>query len=1139
MSQFAFLQSDFSEVFAHARKAEALALADPRSSCFYARLALESAVKWLYAHDGSLKTPYQDTLSALIHEPTFISLVGAKLVTKAKIVKDLGNGAVHDNRPVTADKAVVAVRELFHLGYWLVRTYGRGQKPAADLAFTAAALPKTALIETHRLEKLKEIEAQHKVAEEARQQAEQERLRDASERARLEAELAAVQAEIARIKAANQARPDAHDYNETETRDAFIDLLLREAGWTLDQARDTEFPVTGMPNNTGEGFVDYVLWGDDGKPLGLVEAKRARRDAREGQRQAELYADALERQFGQRPVIFYSNGYEHWIWDDRRYPPRPIAGFLKKDELELAIQRRTTRRPLAAETIDPNIVERYYQTRAIRKVTESFESDHQRKALLVMATGSGKTRTVIALCDLLMRANWAKRVLFLADRVALVKQAANAFKAFMPHASPVNLVTERLDTRLMATGRVYISTYPTMMNLIDEASTDGRKSFGPAFFDLVVVDEAHRSIYRRYGAIFDYFDSLLVGLTATPKAEVDRDTYRLFNLERGVPTDSYDLKEAVADKFLVPPRAVSVPLKFMRQGIKYDELSDEEKAEWDMVDWDEDGNIPDEVDNTALNSWLFNQNTVDRMLEHLMTHGQKVAGGDRLAKTIIFAKSHQHAVFIAERFDANYPHLKGHFARVVDFKTEYVQSLIDTFSIPEKEPHIAISVDMLDTGIDVREVCNLVFFKVVRSKTKFWQMIGRGTRLCRDLFGPGRDKEFFYVFDYCQNFEFFNENPDQADGATGKSLSEKLFALRAELVAAVDKDRHSSPPLPPGASEPDPMRDWRNELTDWLQEQVAAMELDNFIVRPKRKLVEKYVEPAAWAKIDLDAKAELVEQVAGLPTAASDPDLDAKQFDLLMLQAELAVLKRERKLDTQRKRVIEILEGLETISNVPQVAKELPLIQDMQTDAWWQDVTPPLLEEARRRLRGLIGLIEKTKRKTVFTDFEDELGPVAEVVIGDLGAAADLTRFRERARFLLKRHLDHIAVQKARRNEPLTAQDLAELERLFREAGLPEIAGFVEAGGLAGFIRSLVGLDREAAKQAFGTFLASRTLTAKQIDFVNLIIDYLTESGSMDPKLLYESPFTNMDSAGVAGLFSQADVIELVMILRQVGKTAA
>ncbi|MFZ2965200.1 MAG: DEAD/DEAH box helicase family protein, partial [Rhodoglobus sp.] len=463
----------------------------------------------------------------------------------------------------------------------------------------------------------------------------------------LEAEVAALREEVALAKAANAVVPDTHDYREDETRDLFIDVLLREAGWKLDQPRDREFPVTGMPNGAdgGKGFVDYVLWGENGLPLGLVEAKRTRKDAIAGQQQAKLYADRLEAAYGQRPVMFTTNGYEHFLWDDASYPPRRVDGFTTRDQLELLIQRRTARKPLGSLEISDSIVERHYQQRAIRKVAEAFEHQ-ERKALLVMATGSGKTRTVIALADLLIRANWAKRILFLADRIALVNQATNAFKQQLPDAAPVNLVTDR-DSE----GRVYVSTYPTMMGLINDGG-DGLRRFGPGYFDLVIVDEAHRSVYQKYGAIFDYFDSLLVGLTATPKDEIDHNTYGLFNLEDGVPTDSYDLTDAIAEGYLVPPVGRSIATKFVREGIRYDELSESEKEAWDLLDW-EDGLIPDVVDSSAMNTWLFNRDTVDTVLETLMTEGRKVAGGDRLGKTIVFAKNTKHAEFIAERFDAN------------------------------------------------------------------------------------------------------------------------------------------------------------------------------------------------------------------------------------------------------------------------------------------------------------------------------------------------------------------------------------------------------------------------------------------------------------------------------------------------------
>jgi type I restriction enzyme, R subunit len=1128
MSQFAFLSTEFPEVFAHASQAESLALSDSRAACFYARLALEVAVRWLYKRDSSLRDPYETTLSARIHETTFRTLVGSALVAKARVIKDLGNAAVHESRAVPPEKAVIAVRELFHFSYWLIRTYARGPKPSPGLTFSAQTLPRTTLVAVATLRQLQEAEQRYAETVRAREEAEQQKLASETLRAELEAEIAKLRAEVGAAKRANAAIADTHDYDEAATRDAFIDLLLKEADWNLDQpGKDTEFPVTGMPNRTGQGFVDYVLWGDDGKPLGLVEAKRTRRDARVGQRQAELYADCLEKQCRQRPIIFYTNGYDHWIWDDTLYPPRAIQGFLTKDQLQLAVQRRTLRKSLRTEEIDPTIVERYYQTRAIRRITEAVENEHQRKALLVMATGAGKTRTVIALCDLLMRANWVRRVLFLADRVALVRQAVNAFKRHLPSSSPVNLVTEK-----DAQGRVYVSTYPTMMGLIDETA-EGKRRFGAGHFDLVVIDEAHRSVYRKYGAIFDYFDSLLVGLTATPKDEVDRDTYRLFDLQRGVPTDAYGLDEAVRDIYLVPPRAVSVPLRFVREGIRYADLSEEEKEQWDAIEWDETGTVPIQVDPPAVNKWLFNADTVDKVVEHLMTHGLKVAGGDRLGKTIIFAKNREHAQFIVERFDINYPHLKGSFARAIDYKTEYAQSLLDDFYVAEKPPHIAVSIDMLDTGIDVPEIVNLVFFKIVRSKTKFWQMLGRGTRLCPDLFGPGRHKEFFYVFDFCQNLEFFNQNPQTTDGAVVDSLAKRLFVRRVELVGEIDKRE----------GENEQLVTVRSDTASRLHEEVAAMSLDNFIVRPKRLFVEHYSEKAAWESLSDADRTDLINEVAGLPSGFADDDFEAKQFDLLLLRTQLALLRGDHAFEELRKKIVAIAGLLEELQNIPVVAAELSLILELQTDEYWQDITVPMLETVRRRLRGLIKLIEYKKREFVYSDFEDEIGAGDQIEVRGVPVGTDMDRFRAKARQFLMANQNHIAILKLRRNEPLTATDLGELERIFAEAGVgtPEEMDRIRGeGGLGMFVRSLVGLDRAAAARAFETFMAGRKLTAHQYEFVDMVIDHLTARGAMDPRLLYESPFTDLDPLGVAGVFGEGEVVELIEILRDVrGRAAA
>jgi type I restriction enzyme R subunit len=1135
MGQFSFIAVEWPAIAEAAERSAGLVRTDARAACFYARRALELAVQWVYTHDPSLKLPYQDNLSALIHEPTFKTAAGIAVFTKARLLVQLGNQAVHSPRPIREYDALTAVRELFHVGYWLAHTYARGAKPAAGLTFDPAALPDPARAQVAAKQTAEQLQAMEAALHE-RDVRLAEILKDKES---LDADLKRARAEVAAAKAAAATTPDAHDYSEAETRDAFIDVLLKEAGWALDQSRDREFEVAGMPNQEGKGFVDYVLWGDDGKPLAVVEAKRTRRDARVGQQQAKLYADCLERQFGQRPLIFYTNGYEHWLWDDQRHPPRPVQGFYTKAELVLAIQRRSTRKPLGQATVTESIVERYYQTRAIRRVGEAFERDNDRKALLVMATGSGKTRCAIALVDLLMRCNWAKRVLFLADRVALVNQAVNAFKRHLPDASPVNLVTEK-----NAEGRVYLSTYPTMMGLINETN-DGLRRFGVGAFDLIIIDEAHRSIFQKYRAIFDYFDSYLIGLTATPRDEIDRNTYGLFGLEDSVPTDAYGLDEAVRDKFLVPPKAVSVPLKFQRQGIKYKELTPEEQEQWDNLEW-EDGEPPDEVNAEAINRWLFNKDTVDKVLALVMTKGQKVAGGDRLGKTIFFAKNQRHAEFIEQRFNENYPHYKGEFARIITFKTEYAQTLIDSFSQPEKSPHLAISVDMLDTGIDVPEVVNLVFFKIVRSKTKFWQMLGRGTRLRPDLFGPGLHKQFFYVFDFCQNLEFFSENPEATDGSTGASLATRLFRSRLEILTELDKQQ----PVPSGSvrepatdyGEPATEPELRRAIAAMLHGEVAAMNLDNFVVRPNRRLVEKYVRPEAWDRLSNEATTELSERLAVLPSEREPENEDAKRFDLLMLNLELARMRAEPSFERLRDQVRVIAGLLEEKSAVPMVRERLALIQDLQTDTWWEDVTVIMLDSVRHRLRDLVKLIDKQQRKPLYPDFEDEIGEGTEITLPQVTTGGDFEKFRAKARAFLLEHQDHPAIRKLRQNVALNAADLAALERLLSESGAggPEdIAKARDAAhGLGLFVRSLIGLDREAAKAAFAGFLKGTTLKANQIEFVDLVINYLTDHGVMEAAILYESPFTDIAPQGPDGLFTSAQVDELMRTLESVRQAA-
>ena len=1158
MSNFQFLQQEFKPLYEPARGAEQLVHSDPRACCMRTRHALEQAVHWLYANDRDLRMPYDNGLGVLLTQPEFERLLPPHIHQKARLIQKLGNQAVHGNQRIGSGDALRLVRELFHVLFWLARTYTRASDPKSIVAewddkrvphlvradeavsFTREELKKQ---ETKFRE---QIQAQHAQIE-AREASIAETAASLAEReaalAQVNADLAALRAELAQAKAANIAVPDDHDYHEADTRRFLIDVLLREAGWEVGGNAAVEVPVTGMPNEKGEGFVDYVLWGADGQPLAVVEAKRSLKDPDVGRQQAKLYADCLEQMKGQRPLIFYSNGHHTWLWDDRRAPPREVQGFYTRDELDLAIQRRQLQADPRSLQVNPAIAGRPYQVRAIRAMAEALASG-RRAGLLTMATGTGKTRTAIALVDLLMRANLVKRVLFLADRVALVKQAANAFKTHLPDSSPVNLVTDK-DGQ----GRVFLSTYPTMMGLIEEMQGDRRK-YGVGHFDLVIIDEAHRSVYQKYGAIFRYFDSYLLGLTATPRDEVDRDTYHLFGLETGVPTDAYGLEEAVADRYLVPPRAQSVPVKFVREGIRYDELSPQEREHWESLDWgDHEGEDepPDEIHASEVNKRLFNEHTVDLMLQHLMEQGLKVDGGDRLGKTIIFAVNQQHAQFIARRFDHHYPHYKGEFARVITHAVNYAQSLIDDFSIAGNLPQIAISVDMLDTGIDVPEVVNLVFFKAVRSKVKFLQMIGRGTRLCPDLFGPGEHKREFLIFDFCANFEYFDEHPAGAAGSLGEPLSKRLFKRRLDLLEVLPVAAAATGNVSEGRGAYgvfDALVALRGEVIDALHSEVAAMNLNNFIVRPQGEHVGRFSERKAWDRIDGDMLAELRDHVAGLPSERDPEHITAKLFDLVCLNLQLALVNGTRDFITCRDRIIEVALTLETMDAIPAVKQKLELIQEVQTEAFWKDATLPMIESVRRGLRELVKFIERKAVKPVYTVLTDEIGEAKEVGLKDFSTGINIAQYKRKVEAFIRASENHVAIAKLKHNKPLTPTDLRELERFVYGSDVVESRKrFEESFGsdrpLTVFIRSLVGLDRNAAKDAFGQFLDQNRYSSQQIRFVEMIIDRLTQGGMMEPGQLYEPPFTGLHYEGLDGAFGDADADVIVGVIEEINRRAA
>jgi type I restriction enzyme, R subunit len=1116
MGNFDFVGAALPVVHDDCAKAESYLSTDPRSACFYSRRAIERLVKHLF-DVLAIKAPYKKDLNAHIHDAAFQAITGPAITKKLNLIRMAGNAAVHETRSVRPDVAVAVLQELHHVLVWAAFHHSPNpQAVPVEAAFDPELAGRAAPLSHDQVKQLEEKFATQDAAH-AKELDEKQELLD-----KHKVEIAELRRQIKAAQAAKTA-PGNRDYNEADTCNLIIDVLLREAGWSLHDERDREYPVTGMPPDGGPGYVDYVLWGADGLPLAIVEAKRASKSAELGRTQAKLYADCLENQFGCRPVIFYTNGYEHWIWDDAAgYSPREVQGFYTRDELELLIQRRQTRQHLLAAPINRDIAGRPYQERAIKAVGAALETK-QRRALLVMATGSGKTRTVVALVDQLMKANWVKRVLFLADRTALVNQTVNVFKRQLPSVPVVNLVKEK-----HVDARVCVSTYPTMLNLINEL--DGVRKYGPGYFDLVVIDEAHRSVFAKYGAIFDWFDGLLLGLTATPKDDVNRSTYRLFNLEDGVPTDSYSLEEAVNDGWLVPPRGVSIGTKFLRQGIRYADLSEEEKDEWDALDWGEETPIPTEIEAQEINRFLFNKDTVDKVLATVMESGYKVAGGDRLGKTIIFATGQRHAEFIQKRFDKQWPEYGGTFARVVTHGIPYVQSVIDDFSQADKAPHIAISVDMLDTGIDVPEVVNLVFFKQVWTTSKFWQMIGRGTRLCPDLFGPGKNKKDFLVFDFCGNLEFFSHDMPTTEGAVQKSLSQRLFEARLDVVTALD---HQT--IEPGL---------RESTARTLHEFVAGMKLDNVLVRPHRRVVERFADWAVWASTLSDDDSAEVRDLSRLPSAIRDEDENAKRFDLLMLSRQLAQLEGDlATAERVRVRVQAIADSLmRMIPSIPSVAEHRELIEAVAGDQWWVDVTLPMLEHARLRLRALVRLVEPDRRDPVYADFTDELVAPIDVVLPGAAPGINPERFHAKVMACLERHADHVALQRLRRNKQLTPDDLASLEDMLLSCGVGQRAELEIAaertGGLGLFIRSLVGLDRAAAKEAFADYLDGERFTAEQIRIVNMIIDELTSNGIVEPRRLYESPYTDYAPTGIDVVFPQVHMDFIVNTLHRIKGTA-
>lgn len=893
------------------------------------------------------------------------------------------------------------------------------------------------------------------------------------------------------------------DISEYETRKIYIDSMLQDAGWTEGQNWMNEYRIPGMPNKSQVGYADYVLLGDDGKILAVIEAKRTCADVAKGRQQAKLYADLIEQKQGRRPVVFLTNGFDVRICDNQ-YPERKIAAIYSKRDLEKLFNLRQMRSGLGQISIDKNIAGRYYQEAAIKAVCDSFDTGNRRKALLVMATGSGKTRTVIALCKVLSEQGWVKNILFLADRNSLVTQAKRSFVNLLPDLSVTNLCEEKDNYA----AHCVFSTYQTMINCIDTIQDKEGKLFTCGHFDLVICDEAHRSIYNKYRDIFNYFDAPLIGLTATPKDEIDKNTYEIFELENGVPTYGYELAQAVKDGYLVDFMSVETTLKFIEHGIVYDELSPEDKEAYEDTFEDENGEMPDSIGSAALNEWLFNEDTIKKVLHILMTNGLKIDYGNKIGKTIIFAKNHRHAEKIYEVFGKEYPHLTG-YAMVIDNRLKYAQSAIDEFSDSKKLPQIAISVDMLDTGIDVPEVLNLVFFKKVMSKAKFWQMIGRGTRLCPALM-DGEDKQKFYIFDFCGNFEFFRMNKGRAT-ANMIALQGAIFQLEFEIAYK----------LQGAAYQTERLITYRKSLVEHMVGKVQELNRENFAVRQHLKYVDIYAAEENYKVLTYEDTLAVRDELSPLIRPEND-DAKALRFDALLYGIELAYL-AEKKYGRGRKDLLKKVSALAGISNIPEIMMQAELIDKILHGGYLDNAGIPEFEHIRENLRDLMKYIPDADRMIYDTNFDDEILNM-EWKDSEL-ENDDLKNYKAKAEYYVRQHQDNAVIAKLKTNIPLDSNDVRTLEKiLWSEVGTKQDYE-AEYGQkpLGEFVREIVGLDMNVAKAAFAQYLDDTCLDSRQIYFVNQIVEYIVHNGMLkDLSVLQESPFT--DQGSIVDIFTDLNV---------------
>ncbi len=1100
---FEFLRPRHRELADLGGFAESYARPDPASALVKLRSYIESVVAIIY-ETYRLPRPYTDSVFDLLGESVFRATVPDVVLGKLHFIRKAGNRAAHHEPPST-QVALQALREAFDIGQWLHLRIDNGQRTDCP-AFTEptpAATLNAAALQKEKKEALDKLARQEAQLQKLLEDLEEERLkREAAEKY-----VAHTTEELATIRAEGQKAANVLHLNEEATRHRLIDTELLDAGWDVgprgkstEQVRQ-EVQLSTMPTDSREGYADYVLYGDDGKPLAVVEAKKTAKDARVGAEQARIYAACLEQETGQRPVIFYSNGIDIYVWDDAQgYTPRKVYGFYSKDSLQYLLHQRKNRRPLATVAADLGIAGRMYQLEAITRVCERFEQKF-RRALLVQATGTGKTRVAISLCELLMRAGWAKRILFLCDRRELRKQADNVFKDFLPGEPRIVVDSSTSSDR---DKRIYLATYPAMMKCYE--------TFDVGFFDLVIFDESHRSIYKKFRELVMYFDAFQVGLTATPLKYADRDTFKLFGCEHNDPTSNFTYDEGVEGKFLVPFRVREFRSKFREEGFKYSQMSDPERAELEAQE-----DHPDDVEYEPgqLDREVFNKDTSRIIMRSLMEEGIRDATGSRVGKTIVFAKSHLHAVHLAELFAEMYPQYGGTFCRVIDNQEPRADQLIDDFKAKDSDPVIAISVDMLDTGIDVHEVVNLVFAKAVKTPTKFWQMIGRGTRLCPNLFGPGKHKTEFLIFDHGKNFWFFEEKYREKQPSQQKSLLQHVFEARMAVAqAALDTMTESV----------------FQATVDLLVKDVRdAMDSKGIDVREKRKELELLSNRDTVAQFAAATKADLLSIAAPLMQWRNvRGDEDAYRFDLLVARLEEAVLK-----GSPREAEVALL-----MKNQNPVKAKADAIKAVESKEFWANVTVPKLEEVRTELRGIMRYQQQAPAGRLLAKVYD----VSEGYVGGVDRTPkldglDLVEYRHRVEKVLREHfLTDPTLQRIRAGKAVKDEDLEALTKLILQvddkANLKHLVHPETKQSLLDVLRGLVGLDPEAVEAAFTAFVHKHPrLSAQQLRFLQLLKNHIAQNGGIELERLYEPPFTTLHASGIDGVFTEKGQVDEILVI--------